>query len=88
MKGFMACCAVLLLSGCAHHPGECAMGTPRDDCLPGTNGYEQRQEQINNAVRAQRQRDWSDDKQCQSYGAKPGSDAYVNCRVQLSRGTR
>ena len=22
-----------------------------------------------------------DDSQCRSYGAKPGSDAYVNCRV-------
>jgi hypothetical protein len=24
-----------------------------------------------------------DDKNCQSYGAKPGSDAYVACRTQL-----
>ena len=23
----------------------------------------------------------ADDSQCRSYGAKPGSDAYVNCRV-------
>ena len=23
----------------------------------------------------------ADDAQCRSYGAKPGSDAYVNCRV-------
>ncbi len=25
----------------------------------------------------------NDDAKCQSYGAKPGSDAYVSCRVQL-----
>jgi hypothetical protein len=25
-----------------------------------------------------------DDAQCQSYGAKPGSDAYVQCRVALA----
>lgn len=25
-----------------------------------------------------------DDAQCQSYGAKPGSDAYVQCRVSLA----
>ncbi|MNF45706.1 hypothetical protein D3C85_1034540 [compost metagenome] len=25
----------------------------------------------------------ADDTQCQSYGAKPGSDAYVGCRMQL-----
>lgn len=24
-----------------------------------------------------------DDQRCQSYGAKPGTDAYVNCRVQM-----
>nr|QDF38263.1 hypothetical protein FJN17_12170 [Bradyrhizobium symbiodeficiens] len=24
-----------------------------------------------------------DDQKCQSYGARPGSDAYVNCRAQL-----
>lgn len=25
----------------------------------------------------------NDDVQCQSYGVKPGSDAYVSCRMQL-----
>lgn len=29
-----------------------------------------------------------DDKTCQSYGAKPGSDAYVSCRAQLDVGHR
>ena len=27
--------------------------------------------------------DKADDQQCQSYGAKPGSDVYVNCRLRL-----
>lgn len=27
-----------------------------------------------------------DDQKCQSYGAKPGSDAYVACRAQLEAG--
>ena len=27
-----------------------------------------------------------DDRKCQSYGAKPGSDAYVACRAQLEAG--
>jgi hypothetical protein len=26
----------------------------------------------------------SDDAQCRSYGAQPGSDAYVSCRTQLT----
>ena len=29
-------------------------------------------------------RDEADDAMCLSYGAKPGSDAYVSCRVQLT----
>jgi len=29
-----------------------------------------------------------DDKTCQSYGAKPGSDAYVSCRAQLEGSRR
>lgn len=29
-----------------------------------------------------------DDQQCLSYGAKPGTDAYVNCRAQLEGGRR
>ncbi|AHG43606.1 hypothetical protein N018_12995 [Pseudomonas syringae CC1557] len=29
------------LSGCANHPGDCALGVMRDDddCLPGTKSY-------------------------------------------------
>lgn len=29
------------------------------------------------------ERNARDDQKCQSYGARPGSDAYVNCRAQL-----
>lgn len=29
------------------------------------------------------ERNAKDDQKCQSYGARPGSDAYVNCRAQL-----
>lgn len=31
--------AVAALSGCAHHPVDCAIGLPWADCLPGTAGY-------------------------------------------------
>lgn len=30
---------LILLSGCAHHPGDCAIGFPWSDCLEGTAGY-------------------------------------------------
>lgn len=29
----------LLLSGCAHHPADCAIGVPWSDCLAGAAGY-------------------------------------------------
>ena len=30
---------VLAMSGCAHHPADCAIGIPWSDCLEGTAGY-------------------------------------------------
>lgn len=35
------------------------------------------------ALNPSAQKMFFDDKKCQSYGAKPGSDAYVACRAQL-----
>jgi len=61
------------------------MGIARDDCLPGTNGYINRQESLNNLAAAKELQAAKDDAQCRSYGAIPGSDAYVNCRVQLDK---
>ncbi|MBN4175539.1 MAG: hypothetical protein BEH78_18980 [Pseudomonas sp. BDAL1] len=75
----------LALSGCANHPGDCALGVMQDDCLPGTKGYERRHERIDAYQEATRRKAQADDSKCQSYGAKPGSDAYVNCRVQLDK---
>ena len=62
-----------LLSGCANHPIDCAVGFHHGDCLPGTAGYDDP-----NKFAA------ADDKQCQSYGLKPGSQPYADCRIQLS----
>jgi hypothetical protein len=30
----------------------------------------------------------ADDRQCQSFGARPGTDAYISCRTQLEVGRR
>lgn len=85
MNGFVAVLIALLLTGCANRPGDCAMGMALDVCLPGTNGYNNRQAQLSKAQQAYEYKGAADDQQCQSYGAKPGSDAYVNCRVQLAK---
>lgn len=85
MKAWMGAVALLALAGCANHPLDCSMGVARDDCLPGTNGYANRQANLNTLAAAKEQQAAKDDAQCQSYGATPGSDAYVNCRVQLDK---
>lgn len=48
--------------------------------LMGCVNKQQEQQEIE-AAKAQQA--VADDKQCQSYGPKPGSDAYVGCRMQL-----
>lgn len=85
MKTWIGAVALLALSGCANHPLDCSMGIARDDCLPGTNGYTNKQEALNSLAAAKELQSAKDDAQCQSYGATPGSDAYVNCRVQLDK---
>lgn len=76
----------LLLSGCANHPLDCATGLVAwDDCLPGTKGYTIRQESLKNVAAAEGHQATSDDAECQSFGAQPGTDSYVNCRIQLKK---
>lgn len=85
MKIWVGMTAFLMLSGCANHPLDCATGLVAwDDCLPGTRGYEIRQESLKRLAISQQGQATTDDQQCRSYGAIPGSDAYVNCRVLLS----
>ncbi|MGF6287020.1 hypothetical protein [Pseudomonas silensiensis] len=85
MKAWIGAVALLALAGCANHPVDCSMGIAWDDCLPDTKGYANRQEHLNDLWVAKEQQAAKDDAQCQSYGATPGSDAYVNCRVQLDK---
>ncbi|QAY87199.1 hypothetical protein CUN61_26080 [Pseudomonas arsenicoxydans] len=85
MKILLLSSMVLVLASCANHPGECALGTPRADCLPGTNGYIERQRRIHVATEERTSKESADDQMCRSYGAVPGSDAYVNCRAQLEK---
>lgn len=41
------------------------------------------QQKLAKAQEAKAQQASADDAQCRSYGAAPGSDLYVNCRMQL-----
>jgi hypothetical protein len=86
MKTLLLTAAILVLAGCANHPLDCAIGLIAwDDCLPGTKGYEVRQQSLKNLSVTRDEKTATDDAICQSYGAKPGSDAYVSCRVQRDK---
>ena len=86
MKVWIGVIALLALAGCANHPLDCATGLIAwDDCLPGTKGYAIRQESLKNLAAAEGQKANSDDAECRSFGAQPGTDTYVNCRIQLKK---
>lgn len=86
MKTVMLSFLLIFIAGCANHPLDCATGLIAwDDCLPGTKGYEIRQQSLKNLSDAKAGKDYMDDAKCRSYGAVPGSDAYVSCRVQLGK---
>ena len=86
MKTVLWSLMLILIAGCANHPLDCATGLIAwDDCLSGTKGYEIRQQSLKNLSEAKAEKDYMDDAKCRSYGATPGSDAYVNCRVQLGK---
>jgi hypothetical protein len=68
--------ACVLFAGCAGHSVDCAMGADHSDCAPGTAGHDvmvQQQEATKSFAAI-------DDARCRSYGAEPGSQAYVDCR--------
>lgn len=64
--------ASVVLAGCANHPIDCAVGFHHADCLPGTAGYDD----PDKFARV-------DDQACQSYGIKPGTSGYADCRIKL-----
>jgi len=77
-----------ILSGCADSPNRlgCLTGSAHSfeaPCAAGTRGAEsQAQEQAQAQANAQAQAA-ADDAKCQSYGAKRGDPAYIQCRTQL-----
>ena len=82
-----------LLTACAHHPVDCAIGVPWHGCLPGTQGYsnggggDTRAEQ---AAQEAADAPAADDAKCRSYGFVAGTQPYAECRqkfdlVRMSR---
>lgn len=67
----------VLLAGCGGGSSlECATGTARADCPPGTEGHAliEQQKQDKKTVES------IDDARCRAYGAQPGSREYIACR--------
>lgn len=86
MKALIIVASLFALAGCANHPLDCATGLIAwDDCLPGTKGYSIRQESLKNLAVAETHQAHDDDAECQSFGALPGTDMYMNCRIQLKK---
>jgi hypothetical protein len=83
MRIAAACILALTLTACSDvwsHRPDCLMGfADGSDCAPGTTAYNQAQ---GRQQQAQAQA-VSDDAQCQSYGAAPGSQSYIQCRMNL-----
>lgn len=77
MRIIAACILALTLAGCSDvwsHRPDCLVGiADGSDCAPGTAGY-------NNSPQAIAA---NDDAKCQSYGAVPGSQDYIQCRMNL-----
>ncbi len=62
------------LGGCASHAVECNLGATHAGCRPGTAGY---QDPSKFAA--------ADDQQCRSFELLPGTTAYADCRLALSK---
>jgi len=78
MRKLLVGVLAVLLSGCAGHPVDCAIGIWHDDCAPGTASYEEMHQM-------QAKREAAADETCQKWGAKPGTDSYTQCRVALAQ---
>jgi hypothetical protein len=65
----------LLLSGCANHPIDCAVGFAWPDCLPGTAGYRQ--------VASTKE---SDHTRCVNYGFIEGTPDFARCIQTIDMG--
>ena len=70
--------------GCANHALDCSLGIWHDDCAPGTRAYDQKQAEDAKAKAADAANDAKDDAECRSYGFKPDTPSYAQCRKRVA----
>jgi hypothetical protein len=73
-----------VLVGCADHSFDCSLGIWHDDCAPGTRAYDQKQADDAKAKAADAATDAKDDAECRSYGFKPDTPSYAQCRKRIA----
>lgn len=73
----------VVLAGCSHSL-DCALGTWHDDCAPGTRAYEEKQAADAKVAAIDAANAAKDDAECRSYGFKPDTPSYVQCRTRLA----
>jgi hypothetical protein len=73
-----------VLIACANHSLDCSMGIWHDDCEPGSRAYEQKKDADAKQMATDAANAAKDDAECRSYGFKPDTPSYVQCRTRLA----
>jgi hypothetical protein len=74
----------LALVACADHSLDCSLGLWHSDCEPGTRAYEQKKVADAKQTAIDAENAAKDDTECRSYGFKPDTPSYVQCRTRLA----
>jgi len=72
------------LAGCANHSLDCSLGLWHDDCEPGSRAYALKQADDAKAKAIDAANDAKDDAECRSYGFKPDTPSYAQCRKRVA----
>jgi hypothetical protein len=73
-----------VLVACANHSLDCSLGLWHDDCEPGTRAYEEKKQADAKQMAIDAENAAKDDAECRSYGFKPDTPSYVQCRTRLA----
>jgi hypothetical protein len=73
-----------VLAGCASHSLDCSLSIWHDDCAPGTHAYDQKQADDAQAKATDAANNAKDDADCRSYGFKPDTPSYYQCRKRIA----
>jgi hypothetical protein len=79
MRFVLVLLVVVVCQSCSTRSIDCAIETPHSECAPDTEGHRAALEEM----RATQMTGSIDDARCRSYGWKPGSPEYTQCRAEL-----